>query len=540
MGSPNIELISAPPLVTLLEDGLRFVVQSNRNWNASSASINIFFPNDQTAFIDKFFELTFADRVLKFYFRSNPDQSGLELNYWDISLTYEEFLSQVEADLRSNYFLSKHYGIYAYEYLGDRGIALTAHNSGSTYNLSLSSFDIINLDLDSNISGYDSEMPSDYKIYFAPVLAVDGLSALPLGEDLSPINESNLAETDLQEYLRYKLKSSFVYPSNSVITRVVEDACIKMFVRYGEFEDNTVKLMHNTFSTDLYVLNGGLSQLDKEFLKLKGFSFWGYDVREEKFLTWSPNPKVTFPGAPERLYFLKTQSANIKLWKTKVTSSASTTTEVKVISDPAYSVLEIACGLDELFPSEPDTILSYEVWLTDLADVAISEVRVFTVDNQEYLNKRSIFFRNSLGMYETICCTGDLTISDNIQREEFQILKEGVFKRSYSLVENIPEYKLSSGWLQNLEARKWLNELLISKDAFLTIGDMVLPIQITNGKMLNHKTRENLFSLVFGFEPDFRDSRYSTIATPEGGDFVLADEDWRILMDENGFTLLND
>jgi len=80
MGTPNIELLTSPSSIILVDNGIDFVVQSNRLWNASAASLSITFPNDQTAYAGKFFELTIGEDIFTFYFVANPDQSGMQLN----------------------------------------------------------------------------------------------------------------------------------------------------------------------------------------------------------------------------------------------------------------------------------------------------------------------------------------------------------------------------------------------------------------------------------------------------------------------------
>ena len=139
-------------------------------------------------------------------------------------------------------------------------------------------------------------------------------------------------------------------------------------------------------------------------------------------------------------------------------------------------------------------------------------------------------------MYETICCTGDLKVDDKFKRKEIEVKSGPVFRRKNNETEQTQPYTLSSGWLDGAEYRNWLTEVMLSEDVFYALGDFLLPVLMKNKKVLRKKDRAYLYALSFQFEPDFKESRYSSIVG-EGAYFLL-DEDGIILLDEDGIGLI--
>lgn len=134
-------------------------------------------------------------------------------------------------------------------------------------------------------------------------------------------------------------------------------------------------------------------------------------------------------------------------------------------------------------------------------------------------------------MYDLLHCTGDLSVSESIKREEMEVLSNNAFRRRIELAENSSPYKLNTGWL-NKETRRWLEELQLSKTAYLALGDVLLPIVLTTTKAEREVDREHNYSLALTFEPDFANSRYSDLIGNDGIQF-LTDDQGVIYTDDN-------
>ena len=532
----KITLVSSPAAVILIGEGANFCLQKYSADPGSKSRSILTFPETQAAYLNKYFEIEIPSGKLKFYFKTTPDFDDFEIRTWDIADTFAQFVVKLIEDLSKFYELIKFYTINnpTLNY-----IKFTAREIGTAHLITFVGSDVTGLIKYADDLGEDDDIPDDFKIYAAPLLHTiyyDN-TGLPLGEDLLSIDSDRKAYPDFAEYLKSQLSSSFNYPFNGEIVHDVTDAVVKFYIRYAEYYDSEIKQLYNTYASPKYAVLGGLKRIDSDFLLDEGGDYFSYNDNDMRFLTWAPLSKTTFPGSPERLYFLKTQSANIVL-KLQATTTVKLPAEtVKTITSDAYTIIEIAAGVPELFAGEDvSDFIEYDVWLEDLAGTKISEVRNYVVDQQDYRNVRVMFFKNSFGMYETLSCTGILSVSDNIESEEIEVLTGPVFRRKKNLSENNPLYALSSGWLEGKETRLWLEDLLISKDVFLCLGDFLLPVITKNGKVARQSDLEFFYSLNLEFEPDYKEQRYSAIVG-EGATF-LVDEDWVIYTDENGIKLI--
>jgi hypothetical protein len=539
MPTPNIELIKSPPTVALLDEGIKYQVQSNRN--AASYNAALFLTMSETAanYLDKYFTVEFMGIELQFYLRLAPDQSGLEITTWLGADSLSQFVTKICAEINANYLINQYYVAYNYEILGVAKLAFAAKNDGTLYNITLKATDITDVSVYQETAGIDSVIADDYSIYVAPYI----YSGLPLttdalGKELLPINDDNIVEADLSEYLKSSIITQFTYPFNGVYARTLADGVKKYYIKYAEYENGSMQLLRSTYDNPKYVIRGGLKRIDSDFFYNEDGNYFDYANNFQRFLNWAPTEKITYPGVPELLYFLKSTTGNltVKLKMKKVDVAEATSTLVTITADQ-YTITELSVGLADLLPAEDGTNVEwFEIWIENLASEAVSEVRKFTVDQTFYLNKRVLFFQNSFDLYETICCTGVLQVDDSFKQEEIEVLKGPVFRRAVINLEQAQVYTLSSGFLPGIEYRNWLTEVMLSKDTFLMLGHFLLPVIITNKKVNRSKDREHLYSITFSFEADFTESRYSSIVGD--GAYFLLDENGVVLLDENNIGLI--
>ena len=536
MSDPNIILIKSPSEISLLDDGIAYTVESLRNFDGTKAELWVNISNDQGDYADSYMTLSYLGLVMQFYFRLDPDQSGYELTTWLGDDTFDEFITQVADELRLNYMLSQAYDISAESYLGSLRLHFVAKDSGSDYNISLTASDIPGLLPLLTTNGVNSSIPDDYRIYFAPFLFDNTNNHL--GKELVACDENKLASSDLTDYLNGELETQFTYPFNGVNSRTLPNAVKKYYINYAEYEDDNVQLLHTTYNKPKYVIRGGLIRIDADFFSDESGNYFEYANNLQRFLNWAPIEKITYPDVPERLYFLKSTSGTVTVkLQVKQYELTETIINLTTIEDDAYCIFELAVGMPELFLNDDGINVEwYKIWIADSSGEAISEVRTFTVDRTEYINKRILFFKNSFDVYETVCCTGELTTDDLFAREEIEVRKGPKFHRVIKETSWTKAYTLSTGWLPGKEYRNWLTEVLLSKDTFLALGHFLLPVIINNKKAWREKSREHLYSLKFEFEADFNESRYSSIIGD--GAYFLLQEDGIVLLDENDIGLI--
>ena len=536
----NIQINSSPPAVALIGEGLNYEIERTDTPTTGNASMELNFPSDQTAYLDKYFSIETFGGILAFTFKTTPDLTGLQLRTWAIADTITEFLNKVISDISANYLINKYYKVSSIS----GGIKLTAREIGSKYLLDFVATDVTALTEGTNTAGVDDDTPSDYEIYIAAMLYDSTLSEIfhqPLGEDLFNTDDDFLVFPNIAEYLKSSLLSSFTYPYAGTLVIEVPNAVLRYFIRYAEYEDGTIQQMLNTYSTAKYAIAGRLKQLDTDFLADSASDFHTYTATEKKFLSWSPLNRLTYSDVAEKLFFL-TEETGLKLMrKAYYFSSAAVETTVQTITQDAYSIIEILCGVPELFAGEDVSDLEkYDVWIVNSADAQVSEFRTFILDANTYENKRTIIFKNSFAMYDLLHCTGILTISDNVKREEYETLSNDVFKRRISLAENTAKYTLNTGWLKynGKETRAWLEELLLSTFTHLAVGDYLLPVIITSGKVDRHKDKNNLYSITIKFEADYRNEATSSIIGDNGFNY-LTDLEYVRFTDDSSVDLYN-
>jgi hypothetical protein len=283
-----------------------------------------------------------------------------------------------------------------------------------------------------------------------------------------------------------------------------------VFFFYAEHYNNAVRKIS---SAGLFkILPGGISTVDHENLAAISETYFTDPDRQKRFLNWCPATKTTALGIPEKLYFLTGVSEPVVHIKLKATRELlSETTTVGSITSNG-TVYEFLCGLHELIPDAVEgEVLEYDIWLEDENDKIISEVRTFIVDATPYAHSRVFLWRNSFGAYETLRCTGEQSISDNIERSEIVVMQNNHYRIRLHDVENLPEHELHTGWLDGVEQRRWLNDFLMSRELYLIEGNALKRVRITTSKLLREVDNEFSYAAMFAYTPDMPEKLYSEV-----------------------------
>ena len=531
----NLMVTATPPPIALVDNGLKFKLQGVNYTLGSKAYLRIQVTGDYTNYqAGQTFSISWSNETLTFYFTDAPTNDGLSIKSAIFTETLKDIRDRMISVMKSNYILSKYFEINFTDASSNYYIDINARNTGSDYTLTFdnTSGDIVEI---TNLIGTNTNIPSDYRVYLALCLYDESMGDQiePLGEDLLYIDDEMAAEDDLANYIKDQLITTFTFPfaGNNIIE--LTNAVKKYFIRYGEYKENTFRSLVNTFANPLIVLPGGLSEVDKELLRDLDSDYFSFGYNAKRFLTWAPISKNTIIGVTEKLYFF-VQAANLKLMKKAVYADNTVISEVGTISAVVNSIIEIFAGAVELFTlSERDGLLSYQIWIEDANGDAVSEIRTFIIDQNEYPQVRTFIFKNSFGVFDTFTCTGTLKTTDKVTGDTYEVWDGNAFKNKAFNIQNNREYQLNTGWLQGKETRLWLTELLMSEEVYLITGSTLLPVVLNNSKKIPRTDDlDDLYSIDLSFNPAFSDNGHNSLMVGEGIQFVL-DGSYKIFTDKN-------
>jgi hypothetical protein len=531
----SISIIKSPPTIALLGEGLKYELQRNYPSTTGAAVLTITLSTTWADYPDKNMVLGTITGDLTFSFKASPDQSGNQIQLPLVGDTISEYAAKVASDLQKNYYINQNYIVT----VGPTGkIIITAREIGAAYNLNLISTTVTGLSEFSNVSGVDDSTDADYKFYAAICQwNIDPFLPEALGEEMIPVVDQQIAHFNPKAYLEDQVETSFHFPFNGTLVYEVQNAVIRYFIRFAEYKLNQMQKVYNDQEVSHFAIAGGLNRLDSDFLKGEGSNYFDYMDYAKRPLTWQPSSKITYPDTSERLFFYLIQENCIIKKKDYYADSSIIVSNLETLGAGANKIIEIACGTKELFyDTDISDLVKYEIWIEDDKGDILMDAQTFIIDHDFYLNTRTLFFKNSFKMFDVLHSTGDLTVKDSVVREEIHVLTDDVFRRRVLLAENKMEYQLNSGWLAGKETRFWLEDLLLSEEVYLTLGDFILPVVMTTGKVTRHQDRKHNYSLAITFEPDYDNSRHSAIVGE--GAYFYTDANYVIYTDENGVKFI--
>lgn len=215
------------------------------------------------------------------------------------------------------------------------------------------------------------------------------------------------------------------------------------------------------------------------------------------FLTNTPAVKKISANCPERLYYYNESARTVNLQSKKYFASGSTITEtVGSKALDAGQVYEINADiLNPEIPTESGTIVKYDLWLALADGTAISETKTFVIDYRYYRNTDYFYFRNSLGGYDLLRCTGRRTREQLVEREEFE--DESRNRRQYY---NVMEetFTANTGSISR-EMMGWLHDFMISREVYWIRDNEAVPVIVTSKKKTPTTDDQRRFNLEFDF-----------------------------------------
>ncbi len=152
-----------------------------------------------------------------------------------------------------------------------------------------------------------------------------------------------------------------------------------------------------------YVLRGGLSPHEAAI-----DSWPAYQEVIKPFLTWEPDFQKVLPQQPAFLYYQHTAaSSSAQVWlRVRHVDGSSSQSVVSLLEDVRrWEVYCLAVGPAARGLTGPD-VASYDVWVTDLAGVVLSQVRRFVLERAYYPQQRFFLYSNSLGGANVLAALG--------------------------------------------------------------------------------------------------------------------------------------
>lgn len=282
------------------------------------------------------------------------------------------------------------------------------------------------------------------------------------------------------------------------------------------------EVLRTSTSETMYAIRGGINE--KYWKEWSGKFFSKWFAKTKGFLTWNPSFKV-LPNQPVFLYFLTNMNPSplaLKLrvlrWYTDGTSDSVPET-VSVLNTQGMNVYEVPCGMEVVATTAPNgdakTIARYMVWLVNENDAVVSKVNTYTVDWSYYEDSRVLVFRNSLGGYDTLGCTGRISENVIVTRETTERIVPFESAASFAevVINNVTgerELTVSTGWL-DAKQRAWLEELALSEDVYLLTDREHIPLMLMDEAYNTLDSREQLIGRTFVFRYTNSESGFSDL-----------------------------
>ena len=238
-----------------------------------------------------------------------------------------------------------------------------------------------------------------------------------------------------------------------------------------------------------WIIKAGISGRDYDTYRDLFFTrFVGAGCR---FLTWQPDNKLIRTDQPEWLYFLTNFSPTPAELRIRVRclyddNSEETYTAAQLANVAYMTVYALPVSMEALgLLTRPKNVILYQVWLSNEAQLAVSEVRTYRVWTEHFETVRYLLYQNGLGGYDTLAFVGNLVESMKVSRQlvtrfvghdylptiSEELINETTGERQISL---------TLGGRVTEAQRVYLEDLLLSQEYYLAAGDWLPLIPVTD------------------------------------------------------------
>ncbi|MCP9765119.1 DUF5977 domain-containing protein [Lacihabitans soyangensis] len=287
---------------------------------------------------------------------------------------------------------------------------------------------------------------------------------------------------------------------------------------------NGAAVLSTYTSETMYAIRAGINE---KYWKEWNSRFFGkWFAKTKGFLTWNPGCKV-LPNQPVYLYFLTNMNPSpfalkLRVFRWYTDGTADTTAQtISVLNTQAMNVYEVPCGLDVIASATVGAkkVARYMVWLVNENDAVVSKMNTYEVDWSFYDDSRILIFRNSLGGYDTLACTGRITENVFVTRETTERIVpfESLASFAEVVINNVTgerELTVSTGWL-DAKQRAWLEELAFSEDVYVVTDREHIPLMLMDESYNTLDSREQLIGRTFVFRYTNSESGFSDLPEME-------------------------
>ncbi len=196
-------------------------------------------------------------------------------------------------------------------------------------------------------------------------------------------------------------------------------------------------------------------------------------AQTKSFLTTAPIEKITDVNIPEYLYFLTNiQDCPSEINLKAIITYTDQTTEVIVLEQLTEIVMNnillfnVSASLIISKANSLKEVFEYAIYLTDNQGNIISEKRVYIIDPQTHELTYNLLFRNNLGTFDTLRCTGERDEYLDFQVDSIETQSTVIDYYSEAVTKlNFRTGNLAANWLTYL-----VEELTASKEIYWLRG----------------------------------------------------------------------
>lgn len=258
-------------------------------------------------------------------------------------------------------------------------------------------------------------------------------------------------------------------------------------------------------------LPSGLTRALESAANQKAFT----DAR--RFLSTQPDPKLTSHDVDEFLYFAgflssaSSFSLRVQIKYTDFTLSGiytafsgHTNSGKLVVAPTSYEALDIETNATK-------AVLGWSVWLINESNARVSEVFNYELIEQPVLEKKGFLFRNSLGGYDTLVCTGALS-STLASSKELNNTQAGTYeKQKITDTTSRKSGQAATGFI--CSSPEQLFEFVLSDDYYLQEADEYEPVVISSIEYLYSEKDNELIGLQFEYAHAFEKRLHTDLPT---------------------------
>lgn len=361
------------------------------------------------------FQLDFNGNSLVFTSKTTPDNIGLQFPAGAAYASITLWIDAIITYLNKNELLSDNFRIWKN---GNHLILESKIKSASkTISFLTSDFD---WSVAASNAGVDEVLEDNYSIVLS--VHVHTGTGLDYNGDpytkyekiktyeIAPLSDGT-ARLYIQEALKPYLRNTNPLSFSELGSYRNTGVLLKYYIRYSD-KYGIPATQKSTIESDIYyALDGGITRKDYSNTSINSI----LSGASAKFLTWHPTTKWITKKQYDYLYFIQNFNAVDYLYfrfvGTKLNGTTATVDVGTFMGNDKYYVHMIDVRYDYVKSLFGEDLLSFTVQMVDKTPTLklLSEKRTFNIIQNTPLDAKYYLFKNSFGVYESICFTGKKT-----------------------------------------------------------------------------------------------------------------------------------